>query len=114
MKDKSTEQAYPRRCRPAQKKVWLPHIRTFGEKDCSGLMHKNLRSRLLDGALNVGIMQMIPPLCVNNSFHSEPKLLSSRLWRANPTHQTMKTFANQAIPGDEQIGSITCQPKKLS
>jgi hypothetical protein len=25
-------------------------------------------------------------LCVNNSFHSKPKLLSSRVWGANPTH----------------------------
>jgi hypothetical protein len=27
------------------------------------------------------------PLCINNSFHSEPKLLSSRFWGANPTNQ---------------------------
>ena len=43
-------------------------------------------------------------LCVNNSFHSEPKLLSSRLWGANTHPSTMKTFANHANPGDEQVG----------
>src|SRR6476660_5771186 len=43
-----------------------------------------------------------------SSFHSELELLSSGLWGANPAPSTMKTFANQAIPGDERIGSNAC------
>jgi hypothetical protein len=27
---------------------------------------------------------------------------------AKPAHQPWKTFAKQAIPGDEEVGSITC------
>ena len=41
-----------------------------------------------------------------NSFHFEPKLLSSQ------THpSTLKTPANHANSGDEQVGSITCSAR---
>ena len=45
--------------------------------------------------------------CVSNPFHSEPKLLSSRLGVPTPpiNHET---FPNHANPGDKQVGSNTC------
>jgi hypothetical protein len=51
--------------------------------------------------------RQVPFMCKQLCFDSELKLLQSRLWDAN--HQSiMKTSANHANPGDEQVGSITC------
>jgi hypothetical protein len=60
----------------------LPDPIAVGLEGCLSRVGKPSFAAPIEGR---GFVKLL--LCVNNSFHSEPKLLSSRFWGANSTNQ---------------------------